>query len=79
MKSKELLLVGVFVVSLFFLLIGVMLGSRAAPPLSHGAVPPGATSATQMPAGGAQAAVPPAVLAHQGSAGARFDYHPPAP
>jgi hypothetical protein len=75
MKSKELLLVGVFVVSLLFLLIGVMIGSRAAPPLSHGAVPPAATSAAQMPAGGAQAAV----LAHQGDAGARFDYHPPAP
>ena len=79
MKSKELLLVGVFAVSLMFLMIGVMLGSRSSPPLSVGAVPPGEISATQMPAAGAKAAVPAAALAHQGGAGGRLDYYPPAP
>ncbi len=74
MKSKDGLLVGVFAVSLLFLTIGVMIGSRASPPLSVGAVPP-----IQMPAAGADAAVPPAALAHQGGAGGRFDYYPPAP
>ncbi len=74
MKSKEILLVGVFAVSLLFLMIGVMIGSRATPPLAVGAVPPGAISATE-----AKAAVPPAALAHQGGAGGRLDYHPPAP
>ena len=64
MKSKEVLLVGVFAVSLLFLMIGVMIGSRASPPLAVGAVPPGAISASQMPAAGA---------------GERRDYHPPAP
>ena len=53
MKSKEILLVGVFIVSLLFLMIGVMIGSRASPPLAVGAVPPGAISASQMPAAGA--------------------------
>ncbi|MCH7635666.1 MAG: hypothetical protein IIA36_13405 [Proteobacteria bacterium] len=64
MKSKEVLLVGVFAVSLLFLMIGVMIGSRASPPLAVGAVSPGAISASQMPAAGA---------------GERRDYHPPAP
>ncbi len=53
MKSKEVLLVGVFAVSLLFLMIGVMIGSRASPPLAFGAVSPGAISASQMPAAGA--------------------------
>ena len=75
MKSKEVLLVGVFAVSLLVLMIGVMIGSRATPPLAVGAVPPGAISASETPAGGAKAAV----LAHQGGGGARLDYHPPAP
>ncbi len=80
MKSKEVLLVGVFAVSLLFLMIGVIIGSRASPPPSVGAVSPGAISASQMPAAGATAAtVPPAVLAHQGGAQARRDYYPPAP
>ncbi len=79
MKSKEVLLVGVVAVSLLVLMIGVMIGSRATPPLSVGAVPPGAISASGMPAAGAKAAVPPAALAHQGGAGGRLDYHPPAP
>ncbi len=79
MKPKEVLLVGVFALSLLVLMIGVMIGSRATPPLTLGAVPPGAISASEMPAGGAKAAVPPAVLAHQGGGGARLDYHPPAP
>ena len=74
MKSKEVLLVGVFAVSLLVLMIGVMIGSRATPPLAVGAVPPGAISAAE-----AKAAVPPAALAHQGGAGGRRDYHPPAP
>ena len=77
MKSKEVLLVGVFAVSLLVLMIGVMVGSRATPPLAVGAVPPGAISASEMPAGGAKAAA--AVPAHQGGGGARLDYHPPAP
>ncbi len=47
MKSKEVLLVGVFAVSLLFLMIGVMIGSRATPPLAVGAVPPGANSAAE--------------------------------
>ena len=64
MKSKEVLLVGVFAVSLLFLMIGVMIGSRSPPPLAFGAVPPGAISPSQMPAAGA---------------GERWDYHPPAP
>ncbi len=64
MKSKEVLLVGVFAVSLLVLMIGVMFGSRESPPFSVGAVPPGAISASQMPAAGA---------------GERWDYHPPAP
>ena len=64
MKSKEILLVGVFIVSLLFLMIGVMIGSRATLPLAVGAVPPGAISASEMPAAGA---------------GERWDYHPPAP
>ncbi len=79
MKSRELLLVGVFAVSLLVLMIGAIIGSRASPPLSFGAVPPGAISTIEMPAGGANAAVPPAVLAHQGNGGARLDYYPPAP
>ena len=79
MKSKEVLLVGVFAVSLLFLMIGVIIGSRASPPPSVDAVPPGAISASQMPAAGVTAAVPPAVLAHQGGAQARLDYYPPAP
>jgi len=79
MKSKEVLTVGVFAVTLLFLMIGVLLGSRASPPLTLGAVPPGAISAAQMPAAGANAAVPPAALAHQGGAGGRLNYHPPAP
>ncbi len=79
MKSKEVLLVGVFAVSLLFLMVGVMIGSRATPPLAVGAVPPGAISASEMPAAGAKSAVPPAALAHQGGAGGRLDYHPPAP
>ncbi len=74
MKSKEVLLVGVFAVSLLFLMIGVMIGSRASPPLAVGAVPQGAISASE-----AKAAVPPEALAHQGGAGGRLDYHPPAP
>ena len=53
MKSKEVLLVGVFAVSLLFLMIGVMIGSRASPPLAVGAVSPGAISDSQMPASGA--------------------------
>ena len=64
MTSKEILLVGVFAVSLLLLTIGVMFGSRASPPLAVGSVPPGALSASQMPAAGA---------------GERWDYHPPAP
>lgn len=79
MKSKEVLLVGVFAVSLLFLMIGVMIGSRATPPLALGAVLPAAISAIQMPAAGANAAVPPAALTYQGGAGGRLDYHPPAP
>ena len=79
MKSKEVLLVGGFAVSLLFLMIGVMIGSRATPPLSLGAVPPSAISATQMPAAGANAVVPPAALTHQGGARGRLDYYPPAP
>ncbi len=64
MTSKEILLVGVFAVSLLLLMIGVMFGSRASPPLAVGAVPPDTLSASQMPAAGA---------------GERWDYHPPAP
>ncbi len=79
MKSKEVLLVVVFAVSLLVLMIGVMIGSRASPPLSVGAVPPGANSATEMPAAGANRAVPAAALAHQSSAEVRRDYDPPAP
>ena len=80
MKSKELLLVGGFAFSLLFLMIGVIIGFRASPPPSVGAMmPPGPISTMQMPAGGATAAVPPAVLAHQGGAQARLDYYPPAP
>ena len=75
MKSKEVLLVGVFAVSLLFLMIGVIIGSRASPPHSVDAVPPGPNSTMQMPAAGATAAV----LAHQGGAQARLDYYPPAP
>ncbi len=73
MKSKVALSVGVFAVSLLALMFGVMIGFRAPPPLSVGAVPSGAISATE-----AKAAVPPAALAHQGGAGGRLDYHPPA-
>ncbi len=40
-------------------MIGVMIGFRAPPPLSVGAVPPSAILAA-----GAKAAVPPAALAH---------------
>ena len=79
MKSKEVLLVGVFAVSLLFLMIGAIIGSRASPPPSVGAGPPGPNSTMQMPAAGVTAAVPPAVLAHQGDAQARLDYYPPAP
>ena len=80
MKSKEVLLVGVFVFSLLFLMIGVIIGSRASPPPSVGAMmPPGPISTMQMPAGGATAAVPPAVLAHQAGRLGRLDYTPPAP
>jgi hypothetical protein len=79
MKSKEVLLVGVFAFSLLVLTIGVMIGSRSAPTLTHDAVPTGAIPAPQIQAGGGKAAVPPAVLAHQGGAGARLDYQPPAP
>ena len=75
MKSKEILLVGVFAVSLLVLMIGVLIGSRATPPLAVGAMPPGAISPSEMPAAGAKAAV----LAHQGGGGARLDYYPPAP
>ncbi len=74
MKSRDVLLVGVFAVSLLVLMIGVKFGTRAPPPLSLGAVPPGAISASEMPAAGAKAAV-----AYQGGAGGRLDYHPPAP
>ncbi len=74
MKSKEVLSVGVFAVSLLVLMIGVMFGSRESPPLSVGAMP-----AAQMPAAEAKAAVPPAALAHQGGTGGRLDYHSPAP
>ncbi len=74
MKSKEVLSVGVFAVSLRVRMIGVMFGSREAPPLSIGAMPPSA-----IPAAEAKAAVPLAVLAHQGGAGGSLDYHPPAP
>lgn len=70
MKSRELLLVGVFAFTLLVLMIGVLIGSRAAPPLTLGAVPPAAISAIETPA---------AVLAHQGNGGARLDYYPPAP
>ena len=82
MKSKEVLLVGVFAVSLLFLMIGVIIGSRASPPFSAGAmIAPGPISTMQMPAatGVTAATVPPAVLAHQGGAQARLDYYPPAP
>ena len=79
MKTKEVLLVGVFAVSLLVLMIGVMFGSRAPPPLSAGAVPPGAISASGMPAAVPAARMPPAALAHQGAAGGRLDYQPPAP
>ncbi len=64
LKSRELLLVGVFAVSLLVLMIGVIIGSRASPPPGAGAVPPDAISA--------------AALALQGG-GARLDYYPPAP
>lgn len=64
MKSKEVLLAGMFAVSLLVLLIGVLIGSRAPPPLTLGGVPPGSILAAQMPAGGAQG---------------RLDYHPPVP
>ncbi len=74
MKSKVALSMGAFAVSLLVLMIGVMIGFHAAPPLSVGAMPPSA-----IPAAGAKAAVPPAALAHQGGAGGRLDYHPPAP
>ncbi len=73
MKSKLALSVGVFAVLLLALMIGVMIGFRASPPLSVGAVPP-----SVIPAAGAKAAVPPAALAHQSGAGGRLDYHPPA-
>ncbi len=81
MKSKEVLLVGVFAVSLLVLMIGVIIGSRASAPFSAGAmIAPGPISTTQMPAAaGVTAAVPPAALAHQGGAQARLDYYPPAP
>ena len=59
MKSKVALSVGVFAVSLLALLIGVLIGFRASPPLSFGAMPPSA-----IPAAEAKAAVPPAALAH---------------
>ena len=59
MKSKEVLLVGVFAVSLLFLMIGVIIGSRASPPPSVGAVPPGPNSTMQMPAAGALGPAPP--------------------
>ena len=51
MKSKVALSVGVFAVSLLALMIGVMIGFRAPPPLSVGAMP-----AAEMPAAGAKAA-----------------------
>ncbi len=47
MKSKLALLVGVFAVSLLALMIGVMIGFRASPPLSFGAVPPSAIPAAE--------------------------------
>jgi hypothetical protein len=50
MKSKVALSVGVFAVSLLALMIGVMIGFRAPPPLSVGAMP-----AAEMPAAGAKA------------------------
>ena len=58
MKTKEVLLVGVFAVSLLFLMIGVIIGSRASPPLFFGAVPPGPNSTMQMPAAGALGPAP---------------------
>ncbi len=75
MKTKEVLLVGVFAVSLLVLMIGVKFGTRAPPPHSVGA-------AAEMPAAAAKAAAPWA-LAHRGGAGGRPDYRPdyrpPAP
>ena len=51
MKSKVALSVSVFAVSLLALMIGVMIGFRASPPLSVGAMP-----AADMPAADANAA-----------------------